>query len=220
MSHPQQPLQSGPTPPPAPKVPLLHRRGLQVGATAVVALLAGAAIGVGVSVLAQGSVENSPEYVELTAERDSLQGELAAARADLGNARAEMEEIEGDLPRREEELAAGLVELKAAQAELTRREVVVAGSETAVAEREKAVGIAEVERAANTIPGEGMYRVGTDMKAGTYRTEGASGCYYAVLRSTSTHDIAENNNIDGPGFVTVREGQYFETTRCADWIRQ
>ena len=70
----------------------------------------------------------------------------------------------------------------------------------------KKVGIVETEIARNTISGEGIYQVGKDMKAGTYKTSGAEGCYYAILNSTNTSDIADNNNIDGPAFVTVNSG--------------
>lgn len=54
------------------------------------------------------------------------------------------------------------------------------------------------------------------MKPGQCKTTGESGCYYAILNSTDTSDIADNNNIDGPAFVTVRTGQYFQTSGCAD----
>jgi hypothetical protein len=72
----------------------------------------------------------------------------------------------------------------------------------------------------NTVAGDGMYRVGVDMKTGTYKSNGSSGCYYAVLNSSDTEDIATNNITDGPAFVTVVPGRYFETRGCADWTLQ
>ncbi len=48
------------------------------------------------------------------------------------------------------------------------------------------------------LPHPGVYGVGSDIKAGTWHTPGDGGsgdqCYYAVLNSTNTSDIANNNN--------------------------
>jgi len=85
-----------------------------------------------------------------------------------------------------------------------------------------AYGIAEAEVAAqaNTIPGEGVFVVGEDVKAGSYRTAGpsSSSCYYAIKDGAGAGaDILDNNIIEGPGAVTLADGQVFETSRCQDW---
>lgn len=229
MSNPLQPYQQSPQQPPpppgqpqpAPQQPVpsgkeswFKKRWLQISATAVVALLVGVAIGM------SGGVEDSPEYKNLADDLEAAESSIAARDSDLERARAEVDSIAGDLPQREKAVEEREESAKKLEAELTRRELVVKGAETAMVKREKAVGIAEKEAAANTISSDGVYKVGSEVKAGTYRTSGQGGCYYAILRSTSTSDIVGNDNLDGQGFATVKDGQYFQTSRCADWVRQ
>lgn len=77
---------------------------------------------------------------------------------------------------------------------------------------------------ATSFAGDGEYLVGTDIKAGTYRTAGVDssfGCYWARLRNASGEfeAIIANNNLKGPGRVTLNKGEYFQTNRCAEWKR-
>jgi hypothetical protein len=68
--------------------------------------------------------------------------------------------------------------------------------------------------------GDGTYRVGRDIPAGTYRTRGGDGCYWARLRSFSgsTSAILANDNAEGPAVVTLlRRDKGFETERCGRW---
>jgi hypothetical protein len=56
---------------------------------------------------------------------------------------------------------------------------------------------------------DGVYVVGVDIQPGTYHTTGArstandSQCYYALLSSTNTNHIIDNNNVTGPATITV-----------------
>jgi hypothetical protein len=100
--------------------------------------------------------------------------------------------LKGDLPRRE-------AAVKKAEGAVAKRETAVAvdrkavsARETAVAKREKAVGIVETTIQNNTVS-DGVYQVGRDIKAGTYKTDGGSGCYYAVLGSANTNNIINNS---------------------------
>jgi hypothetical protein len=73
-----------------------------------------------------------------------------------------------------------------------------------------------------TIPGEGTFVVGTEVKPGTYRTAGSDGinCYWARLSglSGSFGEILANGNVNGPTTVTIRRSDKgFETTGCAEW---
>jgi hypothetical protein len=76
--------------------------------------------------------------------------------------------------------------------------------------------------------GDGTYEVGADMPAGKYKTTGPSpldyypNCYFARLKHNdgSAGDIIDNNNSKGPVVVTVKVGEYFETTGCASWVKQ
>ncbi|MCZ2525383.1 hypothetical protein [Streptomyces sp. HB2AG] len=79
----------------------------------------------------------------------------------------------------------------------------------------------EKEGPASSFAGDGEYLVGKDIAPGTYRTAGADsfGCYWARLKDASGElgAIIANNNLEGPGHVTVNKGEYFETKGCRDW---
>lgn len=67
---------------------------------------------------------------------------------------------------------------------------------------------------------DGVYVVGTDIQPGTYHTTGAvSGdCYYALLSSTNTNDIIDNNNVTGPATITVGAGvKAVAVNGCNPW---
>jgi hypothetical protein len=70
---------------------------------------------------------------------------------------------------------------------------------------------------------DGVYVVGIDIKRGVYHTTGASpsgggNCYYALLSSTSTNDIIDNNNVTGPATITVRSGvKAVDVSGCNPW---
>jgi hypothetical protein len=52
----------------------------------------------------------------------------------------------------------------------------------------------------------GTYVVGTDIQPGVYKTAGPSAgdsCYWAVLNSLDTNDIADNGNTEGPATIQV-----------------
>lgn len=179
-------------------------------AAGVLGLFVGGAFGAaGSTETAQPDPTSSTEYRELSDQLADAQAELADAEAALGDLPATQQQLEDD----QQALADGQAQLKQGQKKLAQEA-------KRLAKREKAVGIAEDQVAANTVGGDGIYKVGTDMKPGTYKTSGKRGCYYAVLNSTDTFDIAVNGNVDGPAYATVAPGQYFEVTRCADWVLQ
>ncbi len=109
--------------------------------------------------------------------------------------------------------------LASQSAALDGRKKAIDAQAAAVAQREAAVAAAEGQLKANTISGDGVYGVGTDMQPGTWHTNGSTGCYYAILNSTDTSDIADNNNTNGPATVTLSAGKYFEVSGCADWTK-
>jgi hypothetical protein len=75
------------------------------------------------------------------------------------------------------------------------------------------------------INGDGVFVVGTDIPPGTYHTTGAVGgtagnCYVALLSSTNTEDIIDNNNVTGPDTITVGSGVHaVESEGCNTWHR-
>jgi hypothetical protein len=167
--------------------------------------------------------ESASSQDELSSTQDELastQAELSSAQDELSSTKAKLVEVVGDLPAREKAVEKAEAAAKSRQEALDQREADVRAAAEAVAEREQAVGAAETEIANNTIPGEGVFQVGVDMQAGLYRTSGAADCYYAVLADANGNNIKSNNITSGPATVTVAAGDYFETSRCADWILQ
>lgn len=70
--------------------------------------------------------------------------------------------------------------------------------------------------------GAGIFIVGTDMKSGTYKSSGQSGCYYARLGGFggTLGEIIANNNTDTSAIVTISASDKgFESTRCGTWTR-
>ncbi|KQO98619.1 hypothetical protein [Leifsonia sp. Leaf264] len=75
-----------------------------------------------------------------------------------------------------------------------------------------------VAAAASAIKGDGTYRVGIDVKAGTYYTASTTNCYWE--RSSSSRDIIDNNFGSGRQMVTISAtDKYFESDRCGAWYR-
>lgn len=76
----------------------------------------------------------------------------------------------------------------------------------------------------NTIR-EGTWKVGEEVKAGSYRTAGAEQgimmyCYWIVSRDDASSDVVDTgavNSADEPGRVTLKAGQYFKTSGCQEW---
>lgn len=67
-----------------------------------------------------------------------------------------------------------------------------------------------------------MYRVGEDIQAGTYRSEGDQ-CYWARLSGFpgTVGDILANDIVSGPAYVAIAPSDVaFQTSRCGDWIRE
>ncbi|MFH9550049.1 hypothetical protein [Streptomyces sp. NPDC017435] len=93
-------------------------------------------------------------------------------------------------------------------------------TETVTAQPKKAEPVGP----ATTFSGEGEYLVGEDIKAGTYKTagpEGEFGCYWERAKNAGGEfdSIIANNNLEGPGRVTLSKGEYFKTNRCQEWKR-
>jgi Protein of unknown function (DUF2510) len=179
-----------------------YRRGWVIGLAALV-------IGIGIGGASAGG---TPDPKTSQAYKD-LASQLKQSEQQAADATAKLETVQGNLPGRE-------AAVKKSEAQVKRDQAAVAARERSVTKRERAVGVVEKTIAANTVSGTGMYKVGVDMKPGTYKTAGSGGCYYAVLNSSDTNDIATNNLTDGPGFVTVATGKYFDTEDCADWVLQ
>ena len=72
----------------------------------------------------------------------------------------------------------------------------------------------------NDAIGDGIWRVGTDIQPGLYRTM-LDTCYWARLRNlTGRDDIIANDNTDGPSYVEILATDVaFQSTRCGPWAK-
>lgn len=141
--------------------------------------------------------------------------------ADLAERRAEVEreitandEQKRALNAKGEELAAQASALEELSAELDAHA-------KALEKREAKVTKAEEVAEANTVS-DGVWTVGVDIKAGTYRaTNVSSDCYWMISRTGSNGDIIQND-IPGGGNpqVVLSKGQDFTSSDCGDWVRQ
>ena len=184
----------------------IYKRKWAVGLAATIAGLV-----IGAAAASGAPVEDSPEY-------KSVKSDLVSAQTDTDGLKAEMAPMKkrvASADAREE----GLDDRASA---LDSREADLKSESAAVKKREKSVGIVEKEIELNTLTGDGMYAVGDDIKAGTYKTKGGAGCYYAVLRDTKggIESIINNSNISGPGIVSVAKGQYLELSGCSERVRK
>ncbi|WP_156819359.1 hypothetical protein [Pseudonocardia sp. HH130630-07] len=74
---------------------------------------------------------------------------------------------------------------------------------------------------------DGIYEVGVDIEAGTYRTDGPDrstllpNCYYERARDASgTLDaVIANKNMNGPGIVTVEDGEIVRFSGACAWMK-
>ncbi|MBB5920069.1 hypothetical protein FHR81_001099 [Actinoalloteichus hoggarensis] len=96
-------------------------------------------------------------------------------------------------------------------------------TEEAPAPETAAAAVEEESGPAVTIQG-GNYVVGTDMVAGTWRTDGPAdsvipNCYWARNSDASGElgAILANGNTEGPATVTVSDGEVFESSGCEPW---
>lgn len=74
----------------------------------------------------------------------------------------------------------------------------------------------------NVIAGDGMYLVGDDFKAGTYRTTSpVSECYWAKYSDSEGDDIIANDFVNGGRpQVILKKGQWFKTSDCGTWEKK
>ena len=186
-------------------------------------------MGAGLGVVASPSDPTaSDEYlhqVDLVEQKNEGLNEAIAALEEAGKQidilDATYSEEIGDLPNREAALQEGISQLESDQQTLDEARRDTLQLLKGVRKREKAVGIVEREIEANTIRGDGTYRVGSDIQPGTYRSEPNRGsCYWSVNADANGSDILSNNFGSGPQLAEVGAGQFFETTRCDDWVLQ
>ena len=114
------------------------------------------------------------------------------------------------------------------EAELESREGDLTTKENELKQREEDLAARELEEPSTTTGdgtiGNGVFEVGTDVEAGLYSTEGSDDpdlpCTYRVSEDEEGQEIISSEVSDGPGTVTLEDGQYFTSEYCQLWERQ
>lgn len=183
----------------------------------VAAIVAALLIGLGL-----GAVSQKGKVDDLNAQVSTLTHQRNAAVAQVHDREAQRR---ANLAKVAAHKAQEARAQKAAADKLAREQK--AAADKAAAEQAKqqkamadALAAAQAKAAAmSTIDSDGVYAIGIDKTLGRYHTDGAGECYYAVLNSPDTGDIATNNNVNGPTYVDLPAGKYFETARCGTWTK-
>ena len=213
----------------SPKGPAWIRRYWKVVTIAVVALLVGTAIGAN-GITSKVNKKNdqlnaeAAQIADLTTKNAGLQKQVddRAAKTAADNAHAAAVKADEQAAKDKAAAAARAKVAAAAAAAKARADAAAAAAKAqadaaAKAQADAAAAAAAQAAKMNTIDGDGVYAIGTDVNPGEWRTSGGSGCYYAVLNSPDTNDIATNNITDGPAIVDLPPGKYFDTSNCGTW---
>lgn len=160
--------------------------------------------------------KESEEYLALSESQSAVAAELDTLKADY-------DELENGIAGREDAVEERGAALDEQAANLDTRDQELQEAEDKVVAREKAVGKIEADQLENSVE-SGVWTVGSDIKAGTYRTKESVGsdCYWAVLKTGTNGSDIIDNGIPGGGrpTVTVKKGQDFESQRCGTWVKQ
>lgn len=178
----------------------------------IVALLVGIGIG-GAANSGQDEIDALNATVDkVTAQRNAAREKLdsRSAQRRANEAKVAAEKADQEKARRQAQEAA----------EKAQREAQEAAQRQAQQQAEAQAQAAAAEAAKNTIDGDGVYAIGPEKNPGRYhRDANGESCYYAVLNSPDTTNISTNNITEGPAFVDLAAGKFFETTRCGTWTR-
>ena len=120
-----------------------------------------------------------------------------------------------DLDQRETDLKTREGEVEAKQQDLDQREQDLEARERDL-ESSSGTGSDAI--------GNGVFEVGDDVQPGQYTSEGPDDpelpCTYRVSDDEDGDDIISSEVSDGPGVVTLLDGQYFTSEYCQTWTLQ
>lgn len=168
-----------------------------IGAAVILTIGVGTALGIATSRANTLTAELSTE----TGKFDSSQSALKAKSSEVDSLKTTV----AAWKTRESALTAGEAASTKRSGELDAREAAVKATETTIA--------------ANTIAGDGTFRVGVDIQPGQYHSAGGSRCYWARLNATGD-DIIDNNISAGPSILTVQPSDgLIKTSRCAPFTK-
>lgn len=139
-----------------------------------------------------------------TSELDAANEQIASLEVELEHETKALELAENDID-----------ELEAESAQVATRAARLDRKAAKLSRREKEVKAAENRKAQNSID-DGIWQVGVDFVPGTYRSEGGSRCYWALLGSADTSDIINNGGFTANQTLTI-DSPWFETNGCGVW---
>jgi TolA-binding protein len=208
--------------PPAPSPPVEPGKRRRWPRRLLIASIAAVTFGVGIGIGA-ASTGNQDALTKAQHTVSTQNGQLASLQSQVSSLQNEVSTLQGQVTTAQQQAAnaTSAANAKAAAAYATRNAALTQGEKNVKRQqRELDKMIGRVQ--ANQISEDGVYVVGSDIKAGTWHTQGDNGvggdaCYYATLNSTNTSDISDNNNFDGPETVTLSGGA-FEISGPCTWV--
>jgi hypothetical protein len=173
-----------------------------------------------------GAIGSSNED-DLKSEVSTLEGELTSAQRerDLADEKASrIEGLKGKLVAEAKGQAADILngakrESKEAAESLGSLKAEVASAEGDLADVEESLSGAEHTQALSHF-GEGIVKAEVDFVPGTYESPGGEGCYWALLNSANTNDMAGNEFTSSAAQQIVSiTTPYFQSSDCGTWER-
>ena len=165
------------------------------------------------------------ENSTLTSDKAAVEDDLERTQDDLDDAKDDLAELQDEydfvtrnLTKMEEDLEGKLAKVDSRLAELDDLEASARQQEAAARdlrrELDKELGIVR-----NSKFGDGVWKVGTEITPGIYRASAGSSCYWAILNSADTSNIANNGGFTKNQTVTLTDGKWFETSGCGQWTK-
>lgn len=196
--------------------------------TAGAVVLAGAGYGVGAASNDQQATVNS-----LRGQLATAASQITTARSQLAAKQDQLNNALGQVGTAQAQAASAQAAAKSAQSRANAAAqakydslMTKAQSALSAAKQQQASIAAEAgQLQSSQISADGVYVVGQDIKSGTWHTPGNGSsdpldqCYYALLNSTNTSDIADNNNFNGPDTVNLSGTYAFEISGGCTWYR-
>jgi|GEM_PF-7030813 len=106
------------------------------------------------------------------------------------------------------------------ESDIKEREDAIEAKESQLSDREGALVKSEAAMEDNTVSGDGVYLVGSDMKPGRYKSADNVDCYWKLSSDPNGDRIISNHLGDGNVFVEAKKGQYLTIEDCNDFTRQ
>jgi len=170
-------------------------------------------IAVGVALIAGmglGAAGQSSEINDKDSQIESLESQIAGLESDKSG-------LEQDVADANSQADQVMDQAKDVKAQAKAQAAAVKAQAAKVAAREEKVSAAEQTIKHNTF-GDGVWQVGVDFDAGTYRSSAAD-CYWEKLSSAGGdfNDIISNGS--GPNQTVTIDSPWFSSSYCGKWTK-